>query len=76
VNIGQAFEDLQNLDASDLKKIGTAPLAARIFILALALAAIVGAGIWFLVKPKFLDLDQVAAQEEVLKQTLSASKQD
>ena len=48
MNIGQAFEDLQNLDASDLKKIGTAPLAARIFILALALAAIVGAGIWFL----------------------------
>jgi len=74
VNIGQAFEDLQGLDASDLKKIGTAPLAARVFILALALAAIIGAGIWFLIKPKFLALDQVAAQEEVLKQTFDKTQ--
>ena len=74
MNIGQAFEDLQGLEPSDLKKIGTAPLAARIFILALALAAIIGAGIWFLIKPKFLALDQVAAQEEVLKQSFDKTQ--
>lgn len=69
MDIGQAISDLQGLDASDLKKIGTAPLAVRGFMLALGLAVIVGVGIWFLIKPKFLALDKVAAQEEVLKQT-------
>jgi len=69
VDIGQAFSDLQGLDGSDLKKIGSAPVAVRGFILALGLAVIVGAGIWFLIKPKFLELDKVAAKEEILKQT-------
>lgn len=74
MNIGQAIEDLQGLDASDLKKIGTAPLAVRGLILVLLLAAIVGAGIWFLVKPKFLALDQVAAKEEILKETFDKTQ--
>jgi len=69
VDIGQAFSELQSLDGSDLKKIGSAPVAVRGFILALGLAVIVGAGIWFLIKPKFLELDKVAAKEEILKQT-------
>ena len=69
MDIGQAISDLNGLDASDLKRVGTAPLAVRGLILALGLAAIVGAGIWFLIKPKFLELDKVAAKEEVLKQT-------
>ena len=42
MDIGQAISDLQGLDASDLKKIGTAPLAVRGFMLALGLAVIVG----------------------------------
>lgn len=69
MDIGQAISDLNGLDASDLKRVGTAPLAVRGLILALGLAAIVGAGIWFLIKPKFLELDKVAAKEAVLKQT-------
>lgn len=69
MDIGQAFSELQSLDGSDLKKIGSAPVAVRGFILALGLAVIVGAGIWFLIKPKFLELDKVAAKEEILKQT-------
>jgi len=67
VDIGQAISDLQGLDASDLKKIGTAPLAARAFVLALLLTAIVCAGLWFLVKPKFEALDVIAAKESNLK---------
>ncbi len=69
MDIKQAIDDLNGLDASDLKKVGTAPLPVRVFLLALLLAAIVGAGIWLLIKPKFLELDQVAAQEQTLKQT-------
>ena len=67
MDIGQAFSDLQGLDASDLKKIGTAPLAARVFVLALLFAAIVFAGIWFIVKPKFEQHDVIAAKESSLK---------
>ncbi len=67
MDIGQAFSDLQNLEASDLKRIGSAPLGVRAAVLALGLAAIVGCGIWFLVKPMFLDLDRIAAKEQTLK---------
>ena len=67
MDIGQAFSDLQDLDASDLKKIGTAPVAVRALVLALLFTAIVGAGIWFLVKPKFEQLEVVAAKEQDLK---------
>jgi type IV pilus assembly protein PilO len=67
MDIGQAISDLQGLDASDLKKIGTAPVAARVFVLALLFAAIVFAGIWFIVKPKFEQHDVIAAKESDLK---------
>ena len=74
MDISQAIEDLNGLDASDLKKVGTAPFAVRAFLLALLLVAIVGAGIWFLIKPKFLELDQVAAQEQTLKETFDRTQ--
>ncbi len=74
MDIGQAISDLNGIDASDFKKIGTAPLAVRGFMLALGLAAIVGAGIWFAIKPKFLELENVAAKEETLKQTFDKTQ--
>jgi type IV pilus assembly protein PilO len=74
VNIGQAFNDLQNLDASDLKRIGSAPLAARLLVLALVLAAIVGAGIWLLIQPKFNDLQRVELKENGLRQVFDTEQ--
>ncbi len=67
MDIGQAFSDLQNLEASDLKQIGSAPTGVKATVLALGLAAIVGSGIWFLVKPMFLDIERIAAKEDELK---------
>lgn len=67
MDIGQAFSDLQGLEPSDLKKIGSAPLAARTFVLALGFVAIVGFGIWSMVLPKFNDLDRIAGKENNLK---------
>jgi len=67
VDIGQAFSDLQSLEASDLKKIGSAPFAARAFVLALGFAAIIGFGIWSMVMPKFNDLERIASKEGDLK---------
>lgn len=74
MDIGQAFSDLQNLDASDLKQIGSAPLGVRATVLALGLAAIIGCGIWFLVKPMFLDLDRIAAKEDSLKSLFDSTQ--
>lgn len=67
MDIGQAISDLNSLDASDFKKIGTAPLAVRALVLALLFAAIVFAGMWFLINPKFEQHDVIAAKEQQLK---------
>ena len=74
MDIGQAFSDLQNLEASDLKQIGSAPAGVKAAVLALGLVAIVGCGIWFLVKPMFLDLDRIAAQEQTLKSQFDSTQ--
>ena len=74
MDIKQAIDDLNGLDANDLKKVGTAPLPVRAFLLVLLLVAIIGIGIWLLIKPKFLEFDKIAAQETTLKQTLTAHR--
>ena len=52
MDIGQAIEDLQSLDAEDLRKVGSAPVGVRILIIVAAIAVVLGAGIWLLVIPK------------------------
>jgi len=79
VDIGQITSDINNLDVQDFKKIGTAPLAVRGFILALLFAAIVGAGIWFLVKEQTLktqfdETQSKAANREAYVEQLSEMK--
>ncbi len=74
MNIGQAFSDLQTLDASDLKRIGSAPIAARVLVLTLVLAAIIGAGIWLLIQPKFNDLKRVELKENGLRQVFDTEQ--
>lgn len=74
MDITQVIDDLNGLDASDLKKVGTAPAPVKAFLLVLLLAAIIGAGIWFLIKPKFLELDKVAAEETTLKETFDRTQ--
>jgi len=75
VDIKQAIDDLNGLDANDLKKVGTAPLPVRAFLLVLLLVAIIGIGIWLLIKPKFLEFDKIAAQETTLKQTFDSTQE-
>ncbi len=67
MDIGQAISDAQNLEPSDIKKIGSAPVAVKALVLALGFAAIVGVGIWMMVMPMFKDLEQIASKEESLK---------
>ena len=74
MDIAKSISDLQNVDLDDLKKIGTAPLAARIIVLALLLAAIVAAGMWFLVQPKFNTLKRVELKEHSLRQVFDTEQ--
>ena len=67
MDIGQAFEDLQSLNIEDLGKIGSAPTGVRIFVIVLAMAVVLGAGIWLLVTPKLDSLKAVEASELVLR---------
>jgi len=74
MDIAQSFSDLQNLDASDLKKIGSAPLAARLLVLGLLIAAIIGVGIWLMVQPKFNELKRSELKEVSLRQVFDTEQ--
>ena len=74
MDIGQAIEDLQSLDAEDLRKIGSAPAGVRILIIVVAIAAVLGAGIWLLVIPKLDLLESTEARELQLRVTFDSEQ--
>jgi len=62
------FDDINNLQAEDLKKIGSAPLPVKIgAVIALAIAVLV-ASYFLMIKPKLENLDRITAEEAELKQ--------
>jgi len=67
MDVKEAFEKLNNLDIQDLKKIGTAPKAAQVAVIALLCVAIVAAMGWFMVKPALADLHKAERQENDLR---------
>lgn len=67
MDIGQAFEDLQSLDAEDLRKIGSAPAGVRILVIVLAMAIVLGAGIYLLILPQLEDLKKIQSKELELR---------
>lgn len=67
MDVSEAYQKLQELDVSDLKRIGTAPKPVRIgALLALAAAILAGMG-WFLVKPAVADLENAQSKEQELR---------
>ncbi|MFP4080405.1 MAG: type 4a pilus biogenesis protein PilO [Ectothiorhodospira sp.] len=60
--------DLNDLNNIDLKTIGSAPLPARILVLVVLAAALVGAGYWFDTKNQLQRLEQAQAREPQLRQ--------
>ncbi|WP_090487731.1 type 4a pilus biogenesis protein PilO [Ectothiorhodospira mobilis] len=60
--------DLNDLNNIDLKTIGSAPLPARILVLVVLAAALIGAGYWFDTKNQLQRLDQTQAREPQLRQ--------
>lgn len=61
--------ELKSIDGEDFKRIGTAPVALRSFVVILACAAVIAAMAQLMVKPQFDKLKMVAAKEQQLRVT-------
>jgi type IV pilus assembly protein PilO len=77
------IDQLNNFDINDVdwSRIGVWPLAGRMFVWLVIIAAIIAGAYFGLIKDKYTDLDRHAAQEVTLKQTfkqkaLQAAKLD
>ncbi|MDZ7748041.1 MAG: type 4a pilus biogenesis protein PilO [Halofilum sp. (in: g-proteobacteria)] len=67
MDVGEAFQKLNNLDVNDLKKIGTAPKPIQYLVILLIAVAIVAGMGWFLVKPALADLERAERREQELR---------
>lgn len=63
-----AFSDLKSIDSEDFKRLGTSPILLRILLLLITAGAVLFASYWFLIKPKFAELETVRAKEIVLRE--------
>jgi len=66
--LSDTWEDLQNIDGESFSRIGTAPIAARGFLILLACAAVIAAMFHFMVTPQF-DKLEIAKQQELALRT-------
>lgn len=67
IDIGDLIQDLQNFDINDLKKIGAAPLPAKIAAIAVVCIALAVTGFFMLTKPQLQLLDAAEAKEVELR---------
>lgn len=68
------FAELQKIDGEDFKRIGTAPVALRAFLVLLACALLIGGMAHLLVKPQFDKLKVIEAHELVLRQKFDSEQ--
>lgn len=62
-----AFTDLKTIDGEDFKRLGTAPILLRVGLVVLAVIAVIAAVSWFLIIPKFDELEVVERKELTLR---------
>ncbi|MFK7852456.1 MAG: type 4a pilus biogenesis protein PilO [Granulosicoccus sp.] len=68
------FAELQNIDGEDFKRIGTAPVLLRGFLILIACAAVIAAIIHFMIKPQFDELKVVEQKEVQLRQKFDSEQ--
>lgn len=69
IDVGELWEKLNNIDANDLKNIGSAPKAAKVVVLVLIFIAVLAAG-YFLKITKLDDqLGRLEREEQTLRTT-------
>lgn len=69
-----ALSDMKSIDGEDFKRLGTAPIILRFLLVLLAIGAVLFASFWFLIKPKFAELEVVKAKEIELRETFDAEQ--
>lgn len=62
-----AIADMKSVDGEDFKRLGTAPIILRILLVLFAVGGVLFASYWFLIKPKFAELEVVKAKEVQLR---------
>ena len=67
IDIGELIQDLQSIDINDLKKIGTAPLSAKIAVIVIACTVVVATSFFMLTKPQLTELDIAKNKEQTLR---------
>lgn len=65
--LSDTFAELQKIDGEDFKRIGTAPVILRGFLILLACAAVIGGMGHLMIKPQFDKLKVVEAKEQQLR---------
>jgi type IV pilus assembly protein PilO len=74
MTFSNTWEDLQNIDGDSFSRIGTAPIAARGFLVLLACAAVIGAIYHFVITPQFQKLTVLQSQETELRITFDTEQ--
>lgn len=69
IDVGELIDKINNLDADDFKKIGSAPTPVKILVIALACILVLGAGLYFDTKPQLATLEQAQMKEMELRTT-------
>jgi len=67
--ISDTLAEFTQIDGEDFKRVGTAPIALRLLLIALACAAVVGAMYWYVVLPQFEAFERAEAKELTLRRT-------
>jgi len=66
--LSNALSDMKSIDGEDFKRLGTSPILLRILLLVVTAGAVMFASYWFLIKPKFAELEKVKAKEITLRE--------
>ncbi len=67
MDLNKLSSDIQTLDVNDLKRLGIAPPIVKVIVITLAAIVVIALGAWFLVQPKFDELQVVIEKETQLK---------
>lgn len=74
MGFSDTFSELQKIDGEDFKRIGTAPVLLRGFLIVLSCAAVIGAMSHLMIKPQFDKLKVVEAKELQLRTTFDSEQ--
>jgi len=74
MGFSKTFNELQNIDGEDFKRIGTAPIALRGFLVILGCAAVIGGMTHLMIMPQFDKLKVVEAKEIQLRQKFDSEQ--